>query len=86
MSFMSKLYEGAMTCDYYKIEDPAFQTKMQKGTYITMSNDTITEKIFSYIKDIFSNILGLVTYSVLIWTLSPVIVIVLFIRRLEVAF
>ena len=79
MSFMSKLYEGAMTCDYYKIEDPAFQTKMQKGTYITMSNDTITEKIFLYIKDIFSNILGLVTYSVLIWTLSPVIVIVLFI-------
>ena len=55
MSFMSKLYEGAMTCDYYKIEDPAFQTKMQKSTYITMSNNTITEKIFSYIKDIFSN-------------------------------
>jgi len=79
MSFTSKLYEGAMTCDYYKIEDPTFQTKMQKGTYITMSNDTITEKIFLYIKDIFANILGLVTYSALIWMISPVIVIVLFI-------
>lgn len=82
MCFMSKLYEGAMSCDYYKIEDPAFQTKMQKGLGITGSNNTITEQIYSYIKDISSNVLGLVTYSVLIWTLSPIIVIVLFIATI----
>lgn len=66
-----------MDCDYYKMEDPDFQMKAVKAMDITRNNDAITERIFMYIKDIFSNILGLFTYSVLIWNLSPIIVFVL---------
>lgn len=66
-----------MDCDYYKMEDPDFQMRAVKAMDITRNNDAITERIFMYIKDIFSNILGLFTYSVLIWNLSPIIVFVL---------
>ncbi|MBQ3489942.1 MAG: ABC transporter ATP-binding protein [Clostridia bacterium] len=76
--FQAKFRDINMDCDYYKMEDPDFKMKLQKAVSITDRNDTITEKIFSYLKDIFSNILGLFTYSVLIWKLSPVIVLVLF--------
>ena len=76
--FQEKIRDVYMKCDYYKMEDPNFKMKAQKAGDITDRNDTITEKIFSYLKDIFSNILGLFTYSVLIWNLSPVIVLVLF--------
>lgn len=76
--FQEKIRDVYMKCDYYKMEDPDFKMKAQKAGDITNRNDTITEKIFSYLKDIFSNILGLFTYSVLIWHLSPVIVLALF--------
>lgn len=78
MLFQAKIRDVYMECDCYKMEDPDFKMKAQKAGGITDRNDTITEKIFSYLKDIFSNILGLFTYSVLIWNLSPVIVLVLF--------
>ncbi len=79
MLFQAKFRDVNMDCDYYKMEDPDFKMKAQKATGIISRNDTITEKIFLYLKDIFSNILGLFTYSVLIWKLSPVIVLVLFV-------
>ena len=78
MQFQAKIRDVHMDCDYYKTNDPDFKMMVQKGFDITTNNNTITEKIFSYLRDIFSNILGLCTYSVLIWTLSPVIVLVLF--------
>ena len=78
MLFQAKIRDIYMDCDYYKTNDPDFKMMVQKGFDITTNNNTITEKIFSYLTDIFSNILGLLTYSLLIWTLSPIIVLVLF--------
>ena len=77
--FMYMINHRIFDCDYYKMEDPDFDIKNQKSFGITSGNDTITESIFYYLTDIFSNIIGLFLYSVLIWNISPVIVFLLFI-------
>ena len=77
--FMYMINHRIFDCDYYKMEDPDFDIKTQKAFGITSGNDTITEMIFYYLTDIFSNISGLFLYSVLIWNISPVIVFLLFI-------
>ena len=77
--FMYMINHRIFDCDYYKMEDPDFDIKNQKSFGITSGNDTITESIFYYLTDIFSNISGLFLYSVLIWNISPVIVFLLFI-------
>jgi len=76
--FMYMINHRIFDCDYYKMEDPDFDIKTKKAFDITSGNNTITEKIFTYLIDIFSNIVGLVLYSVLIWNISPVIVLILF--------
>ena len=80
--FMHMVNYRILDCDYYKMEDPDFNMKNQKAFHITGANDTITEKIFTYLTDIFSNIIGLFLYSVLIWNISPVIVFLLFITTI----
>ena len=76
--FMYMLNHRIFDCDYYKLEDPDFDIQTQKAFDITAGNNTITERIFYYLTDIFSNIVGLFLYSVLIWNISPVIVLILF--------
>ena len=76
--FMYMVNHRIFDCDYYKLEDPDFDIKTQKAFDITSGNNTITERIFYYLTDIFSNIVGLFLYSVLIWNISPVIVFILF--------
>lgn len=76
--FMYMLNHRIFDCDYYKLEDPDFDIQTQKAFDITAGNNTITERIFYYLTDIFSNIVGLFLYSVLIWNISPVIVFILF--------
>ena len=76
--FMYMINHRIFDCDYYKMEDPDFDIKTKKAFDITSGNNTITERIFTYLTDIFSNIAGLVLYSVLIWNISPVIVLILF--------
>ena len=80
--FMYMVNYRILDCDYYKMEDPDFNMKNQKAFHITGANDTITENIFTYLTDIFSNIVGLFLYSVLIWNISPVIVFLLFITTI----
>ena len=80
--FMHMVNYRIFDCDYYKMEDPDFNMKNQKAFHITGANDTITENIFTYLTDIFSNIVGLFLYSVLIWNISPVIVFLLFITTI----
>ena len=80
--FMHMVNYRIFDCDYYKMEDPDFNMKNQKAFHITGANDTITEKIFDYLTDIFSNIVGLFLHSVLIWNISPVIVFLLFITTI----
>ena len=67
-----------MNCDYYKHEDPDFDMKFKKAISVTNNNTSIGESLFIHLTQVISNVIGLVTYSVLIWTLSPVIVIILF--------
>jgi hypothetical protein len=76
--FMYMINHRIFDCDYYKMEDPDFDIKTKKAFAITSGNNTITERIFTYLTDIFSNIAGLVLYSILIWNISPVIVLILF--------
>ncbi len=76
--FMYMINHRTFDCDYYKMEDPDFDIKSKKAFDITSGNNTITEMIFYYLTDIFSNIVGLFLYSVLIWNISPVIVFILF--------
>ncbi|MBO5228733.1 MAG: ABC transporter ATP-binding protein [Lachnospiraceae bacterium] len=68
-----------MNCDYYKHEDPDFDMKFKKAIAVTNNNTSIGESLFIHLPQVISNVIGLITYSVLIWTLSPVIVIILFV-------
>ncbi|BBH23251.1 ABC transporter ATP-binding protein [Paenibacillus baekrokdamisoli] len=66
-----------MDTDYDNIESPDGQTKMQKAINTLTNNGGGTQQIFSQFVNICSNSIGLVTYSALIFTLSPWIVLLL---------
>ena len=66
-----------MDMDYENIENPDGQTKMQKGFITLYNTNSGTQQIFSQLVNIASNIIGLFTYSALIFTLSPWLVLLL---------
>lgn len=66
-----------MDMDYENIENPDGQIKMQKGLNTLYSNQSGTQEVFSQLVNIVSNIIGLLTYSALIFTLSPWLVLLL---------
>lgn len=66
-----------MDMDYENFENPNGQTKMQKAFNTLYSNNGGTQQIFSQLVDIVSRVIGLVTYSALIFTLSPWLVLLL---------
>ena len=86
LSFERMIEQKTLECDYYKLEDPDFHMKFDKGYNLVNSNDTIAEKIFSYLTGIFSNFFGLFTYSVMMWALSPALVLVLFLSSTALYF
>jgi ABC-type multidrug transport system fused ATPase/permease subunit len=66
-----------MDMDYENIENPDGQTKMQKGLNTVYGTNGGTQQIFSQLINIASNVIGLITYSALIFTLSPWLVLLL---------
>lgn len=85
-AFTLDLNRKRVTCDYYKVEDAHFHMMLEKASNTVANNNTISEKIFSYLSSLLSNIVGLVTYSVVLWTLSPVIVAILFVSTIILYF
>lgn len=85
-AFILGIAEKWQTCDYYKLEDEHFGMMHSKATQVTGNNNTITEKIFQHLTNIITNIVGLVTYSAMIWTVSPIIVGVLLVSTIALYF
>lgn len=70
--------ERVMKMDYENIEDPEGQTKKQKAINSLYSNDGGTQQIFSQLVNIASSAIGLVTYSAILLTFNPFVVLILF--------
>lgn len=85
-AFVLGIAEKWQNCDYYKLEDEHFGMMHTKAGKITGNNNTITEKVFQHLTNIITNIVGLVTYSAVIWMVSPVIVGVLFVSTVALYF
>lgn len=75
--YISLLCEKIMDADYDNIENPDGQIKMQKAFNGLNNNNGGTQQIFNQFINICSNIIGLITYSALIFVLSPWIVVLL---------
>ena len=75
--YMNLCNEKIMDMDFDNLEDPDVQTKMQKAFNTIDSNNSGTQQIFNKLINMFSNVIGLVTYSALIFTLNPIIVLLL---------
>ncbi|MBO9607392.1 MAG: ABC transporter ATP-binding protein [Paenibacillaceae bacterium] len=66
-----------MDTDYENVESPDGQTKMQKAINSIGGDNSGTQQIFTQLVNIGSNAIGLLTYSALIISLSPWIVLIL---------
>ena len=66
-----------MGMDYENIESPSGQTKMQKAFNSLYNNNSGAQQIFSQLVSVISNFIGLITYSVLLLTFNPWIVLML---------
>ncbi len=66
-----------MDMDYENIESPSGQEKMEKAFNAIWNNNSGTQQVFSQFVSIVSNALGLVTYSAIIFTLNPLIALLL---------
>ncbi len=66
-----------MDMDYENIESPTGQTKMQKAFNSLYNNNSGTQQFFSQLVNMASNLIGLITYSVLLMTFNPWIVFLL---------
>lgn len=76
-SYINICSQKVMDMDYENIEAPAGQTKMQKAFNCLYNNNSGTQKIFSQLVSGLSNVVGLITYSILLLNVSPWIVMIL---------
>lgn len=74
--FLGLACDKDMDADYCNIESPDGQTRQQKALNGLMGNSGV-DHVFNQMVAIGSNLFGLVTYSALIWSLSPWIVVFL---------
>lgn len=88
LSYLHKFYylvssfSKTLNIDYDILESPEGQTMLQKAFSATSNNQSGTQQIFAEITNIVGNLIGLLTYSLLIISLSPLIVIVLVVLTL----
>ncbi len=73
----------AMDMDYENFENPDGQTKMEKAYNTLYTNDGGTQQIFSQLVNVTSNMVGLIIYSTLIFSLNPWIVLILVVMTLS---
>ncbi|MEA4833492.1 MAG: ABC transporter ATP-binding protein [Oscillospiraceae bacterium] len=69
--------EKIMDMDYENYENPDVQTKLQKAFNAVGGDNGGTQQVFAQLVNIVSNIIGLVTYSALIFSLNPWLVLLL---------
>lgn len=71
-----------MTMDYEVLETPDVQNKSQKALNTILGDSGGTQQIFSQIISIASNIIGLITYSVILMSFNLWIVLLLFVMTI----
>ncbi len=81
-AYMNICGEKVMETDYENIENPDGQMKMQKAFNSLTSLNGGTQMVFEHCVALFTNTVGLMTYSVLIIQLNPWIVAILLIMSL----
>ncbi len=75
--FINLCCNKTMDMDYENIESLAIQEKLEKAFNSVWNNSSGTQQIFSQFVSIVSNILGVITYSAIIFTLHPMIALLL---------
>lgn len=78
LNFFRMVTAKNMVSDYENIENPAGQLKAQKAKNAVSSGGSSTEVLFDQLAQIFTNVIGIVIYSVIIFELNIWIIIVLF--------
>ena len=74
--------QKAMTMDYEVLETPDVQNKSQKALNTILGDSGGTQQIFSQIISIASNIIGLITYSIILMSFNLWIVLLLFVMTI----
>lgn len=77
LSYFNLCSQKIMDTDFENIENPDGQTKMQKAMNTVSTDNGGTQQIFNQLVSIGSNAIGLLTYSALIFSLSPWLVMIL---------
>lgn len=76
--YMDMLIHKMMDADYENIENPEGQVKQEKAWNNVNNNNSGTQAIINIAVDFVSNVIGFISYSALLFVLSPIAFIVLF--------
>lgn len=82
LRYINKLSEKAMTTDYANMDSASGQKKYQNALMNTNHNDAATEKFVLVTQSFFTNALGLILYSSLVFLLNPWILLFLLVASL----
>lgn len=74
--------DKAIDTDYENIDGPQGQNKMMKATMATMNDQSGTQAITKVLIELFSNIIGILLYGGIIFTIHPLLIIFIFISSL----
>jgi ABC-type bacteriocin/lantibiotic exporters, contain an N-terminal double-glycine peptidase domain len=77
LRYFSVINEKYIDADYENVEDPDGQTKYDKAGNTIQGDNSGTQAIISNVIDMLSNVFGLISYSSIIFTLNPWIVLAL---------
>ncbi len=76
--FMNLCNQKIMNIDYEMLESPNGQNQMQKAQNALMNLNSGIQQLFAQLISLTSNIIGLITYSVVLWTFNSWVVLLLF--------
>lgn len=77
LKYMMFINEKYIDADYENVENPEGQTKCEKAFQTVNNDDSGTQAIVNCVISILSNVIGLISYSSIIFTLNPLIVLLL---------
>ena len=75
MNYMTRLTEKSLYTDYENIDGAIGQERFSLALMATNSNDSATEKVVLVLVSLISNLIGFLLYAGIIFTLHPLIVV-----------
>lgn len=81
-NYLDAYNQKVMSIDYEQLETPNIQDKIQRAFNAILGDESGTQQIFAQIVSIMSSLIGLITYSIILLSLNPMIMLLLFLMTI----